>query len=84
MKPEWYALGISEAESTGGHDVRVYDRERTVCGIVRRKAAVDPAAYGYAPRRYAANSEKDLARLGSYAKDIGIERPLQQAMEVLL
>ena len=36
VKPEWYGLGISEAESPGGHAVRAYDRERTVCDVVRR------------------------------------------------
>lgn len=84
VKPEWYSLGISEAKSPGGHVVRAYDRERTVCDVVRRKAAMDPAAYGYALRRYAASREKDLARLGRYAKEMGVERQVQQAMEVLL
>lgn len=79
MKPEWYGLGISEAESPGGHVVRAYDRESTVCDVVRRKAAMDPAAYGYALRRYAASREKDLARLGRYAKEMGAERQVQQA-----
>ena len=84
VKPEWYGIGISEAESPGGHVVRAYDRERTVCDVVRRKAAMDPAAYGYALRRYAASREKDLARLGRYAREMGVERQVQQAMEVLL
>ena len=45
---------------------------------------MDPAAYGYALRRYAASREKDLARLGRYAREMGVERQVQQAMEVLL
>jgi len=45
---------------------------------------MDPAAYGYALRRYAASREKDLARLERYAKEMGVERQVQQAMEVLL
>ncbi len=77
-------LIASEAESPGGHIVRAYDRERTVCDVVRRKAAMDPAAYGYVLRRYAASRGKDLARLGRYAKEMGVERQVQQAMEVLL
>lgn len=84
MKLEWSGLGISEVESPGGHIVRAYDRERTVCDVVRRRAVMDPAAYGYALRRYAASREKDLARLERYAKEMGVERQVQQAMEVLL
>ena len=64
--------------------MRAYDRERTVCDVVRRKAAMDPAAYRYALRRYAASREKDLARLGRYAREMGVERQVQQAMEGLL
>ena len=64
--------------------MRAYDRERTVCDVVRRKAAMDPAAYGYALRRYAASRGKDLAKLGRYAREMGVERQVQQAMEVLL
>lgn len=84
VKPEWQGLGISEAESLGGHVVRVYDRERTVCDVVRRKTAMDPAAYGYALRRYAASREKDLARLGRYAKEMEVDKQVQQVVEVLL
>lgn len=84
VKPEWYGLGISEIQSPGGHVVRVYDRERTVCDVVRRKAAMDPAAYGYALRSYAASKKKDLAMLGRYARDMGIESQVQEVMEVLL
>lgn len=84
VKPEWYELGLAETESTGGHVVRVYDRERTVCDIVRRKSAMDPSAYGYALRRYASCKQKDLVRLGRYANEMGVEKQVQQAMEILL
>lgn len=84
VKPEWHGLGICEVESMGGHIVRAYDRERTICDIVRRRSAMDPAAYGYALRSYARSGEKNLVRLGQYATELGIERHVQQAMEVLL
>lgn len=84
VKPEWYGIGIVEVESPGGHTIRIYDKERTVCDIIRRKAAMDPAAYGYALRRYASAKDKDLIRLGRYAKTMSMEGRVQQAMEVLL
>lgn len=45
---------------------------------------MDPAAYERALRRCAASRRKDLARLGRYAKEMGVERRVQQAIEVLL
>ena len=37
--------------------VRSYDPERTVIDIVRCKAAMGPAAYAYALKRYAASKD---------------------------
>lgn len=84
VRPEWYDIGIVEVESPGGHPITIYDKERTICDIIRRKAAMDPAAYGYALRRYASSKDKDLVKLGRYAKKMGMEQHVQQAMEVLL
>lgn len=84
VKPEWHGIGIAEAVTPGGHAVRTYDPERTVIDIVRRKAAMDPAAYAYALRRYAASKEKSLVNLGRYAQQMGVERQVQSALEVLL
>ncbi|HIW76853.1 MULTISPECIES: type IV toxin-antitoxin system AbiEi family antitoxin domain-containing protein [Gordonibacter] len=84
VKPEWYGIGVCDMESPGGHAVRVYDRERTLIDIIRRKAALDPAAYAYALKRYAASREKNPARLGHYAQKMGVEAQVQRAMEVLL
>lgn len=83
---ELYLLQARYPKVVFSHETALYlhDMERTVCDVVRRKAAMDPAAYGYALRRYTASREKDLARLGRYAREMGVERQVQQAMEVLL
>lgn len=84
VKPDWYDMGACEAKSPGGHLVRTYDRERTVCDMIRRRKATDPAAYRYALRCYAESSEKNLLNLSAYAQKMGIERQVTQAMEVVL
>lgn len=84
VKPDWYEMGACEMESPGGHAVRAYDRERTICDMVRRRSSTDPAAYRYALRRYANSSSKNLQNLSKYAQKMGIERQVMQAMEVLL
>lgn len=84
VKPDWYGLGICEVETPGGHSVRAYDRERTVIDMIRRKAAMDPAAYAYALKRYAASGDKNLSNLGRYAQAMGVESQVQNALEVLL
>lgn len=84
VKPDWYDMGACEVKSPGGHLVRAYDKERTLCDMIRRKKATDPAAYRYALRHYAASPEKNLLNLSEYAQRMGIERQVAQAMEVLL
>lgn len=84
VKPDWYEMGACEVESPGGHAVRSYDKERTICDTIRRRSSTDPAAYRYALRRYAKSSDKRLLNLSGYAQRMGIERQVMQAMEVLL
>ena len=84
VKPDWYGMGLCEAKSPGGHLVRTYDKERTICDMIRRRKAADPAAYRYALRRYAESPGKNLLNLSEYAQKMGIERQVVQAMEVLL
>lgn len=84
VKPDWYDMGSCEAKSPGGHLVRAYDRERTLCDMIRRRKATDPAAYRYALRRYAGSPDKNLLNLSEYSQRMGIERQVAQAMEVLL
>ena len=84
VKPEWYGLGISEAVTPGGHTVKVYDRERTICDIIRRRSEMDIAIFAYAVQQYARGWEKDLPKLMDYAVKMHIERRVREIMEVLL
>ena len=57
VTPGWHDIGLADFETPGGHMVRSYDPERTVIDIVRCKAAMGPAAYAYALKRYAASKD---------------------------
>lgn len=84
VKPDWYDTGLCEVKSPGGHSVKAYDKERTICDMIRRRKTTDPAAYRYALRHYAGSPDKNLLNLSEYAQKMGIERQVAQAMEVLL
>lgn len=83
-KPEWYRLGIEETESPGGAMVKVYDRERTICDLVRQRDSVDPAAFRQAIKGYASWRGKNLGRLSEYAKAMNLEARVREVMEVAL
>lgn len=82
-KKEWYGLGVMELPSFGGHMVRAYDLERTICDIVRRSDTMDVAAFNYAVREYVRRGDKDYAKLSRYATALHIEQKIREKMGVL-
>jgi len=84
VKKEWYGMGICEAVTPGGHTVRVYDVERTICDIIRKRSDMDIAVFTHAVQQYARRKKKDLPTLMKYAGTMHIERQAREIMEVLL
>lgn len=82
-KKDWYELGVTQMTSLGGHRVKVYDLERTICDIVRRSDNMDIAVFNYAVKEYVKRRDKDYARLSLYAAAMSIERKVREKMGVL-
>ncbi len=83
-KPEWYVMGLAEVKTPTGAKVRTYDKEHTICDLIRKRAAIDPAVFRQAIRGYARSKDKDLARLSVYARAMSIESRVYEVMEVAL
>lgn len=83
-KPEWYEMGLAEVETPSGAKVRAYDKERTICDLIRKRAAFDPAVFRQAIRDYVRSRDKNLARLSDYARAMNIESRVYEVMEVAL
>jgi predicted transcriptional regulator of viral defense system len=84
IKLDMAKLGVMELSSGMGHQVIVYDAERTVCDAVRSRNKMDNQVFIDALRNYAARRDKDLNRIGDYARKMGVYRILRQYLEVLL
>lgn len=84
VKPEWHELGLTEVETPGGAKVRAYDKERTICDLIRKRAAFDSAVFRQAIRDYVRSRDKNLARLSDYARTMNIESRVYEVMEVAL
>lgn len=83
VKKEWYELGITEASSMGGHTVKVYDMERTVCDILRKRSSMDIAVFNYALKEYVKRKDKDMTKLSRYAKAMRLEWKMNDIMGVM-
>ena len=78
-----YGLGISEAVSPGGHTVRCYSAERTLCDILRPQSPAYSGLIGEAFRRYFARPGSDPAAILSYAEQLHVKDRILPYLEVL-
>lgn len=74
LVPESLALGISETEYNG-QQVRVYDRDRTICDCIARRNRMEREIFNKAIRSYCEGPKRDIARLMDYARKLNIEQP---------
>ena len=64
--------------------MRLYDMERTICDIIRRRSETEVSVFKYALTQYSKRKDKDLNRLGTYAQAMRLEKKIRNYMEVLL
>lgn len=79
-----YELGIANAMTPGGNEVRAYSMERTLCDILRAHSRVDIQIVTEAFKRYANRSDRNIPILSEYAKLLRVETQLRTYLEMLL
>lgn len=84
VKADVADLGVVEVQTGFGNMVRAYDRERTICDILRYKKSMDVQVFQYAMKEYMADSQKNLNNLMAYAKKFQIEPIIRTYTEMLL
>lgn len=84
IRPEWYGIGLTRTLTNAGNEVPVYDRERTICDIIREKKKMEVQTFQTAMKEYMGGSGKDLGKLIGYARTFGIEREVRTYTEVML
>ena len=67
-----------------GHEIPMYDLERTVCDLVRNRSNFEIQDFNAALKSYVKRNDKDLNRLMFYAKTFRLEKIIKQYMEILL
>jgi predicted transcriptional regulator of viral defense system len=84
VKPEAYDLGITELPSPCGNPLRVYDKERTLCDIVKGQNGCDIQLVNQAMKAYANGGARDMAKLIGCAEKLRVKSKILRYMEVLL
>ena len=84
IKNDLLNLGVEYGKTPFGRNIRVYNKERTMCDIVRNRNVMDPAILNEAVRRYLTSKEKNIPKLMQYAEEFRVEKLIRQYVEVLL
>jgi hypothetical protein len=83
-KPDIHSIGISRILSPYGNELRVYDKERTLCDCIKKKTVLDSDLVLTAVKQYMRENGTDFAKLLSYAELLKIRDTVKQYMEVLV
>lgn len=84
VKQEWYAEGKTQLESPGGNRITVYNMERTLCDILRKRGGINTGIITEAFKRYTARNDKNIPLLSEYAKMFRVEEKVRGYLEVLI
>lgn len=83
LKQDTYELGVEEFLSPYGNIIRVYNRERTLCDLVKRKAYVESRIIIESLKSYMMSSTLDVNKLLTYAKQFRVEKEIRKYLEIL-
>jgi predicted transcriptional regulator of viral defense system len=84
IKSDLLNLGVEDGKTPLGRTIRIYNKERTICDIVRNRNVIDPAILNEAVRRYLSAKEKNIPKLMKYAEEFRVEKLIRQYVEVLI
>ena len=76
-------VGITETLSPYGNKVRLYDKERCIIDLIKRKDKIDKQIYIQAIREYFSDKTTDKTKLIKYARMFNIERQVRDYMDIL-
>lgn len=82
--PEIFTLGLTSATTTFGNTVPTYDRERTLCDVIRQRGAMDVQTYQTAIREYMLHGHKNLRHLIQCSRALKVEDDVRRYLEVFL
>ncbi len=84
VKKTLHQMGITEMKTIYSRLIKAYDKERTICDIVKNRNNMDVAILNDSIKRYLNLKEKNIPLLLRYAKELNVEKILRDYLEILL
>lgn len=83
VEPELVTLGETEGE-IDSHKVRIYDRDRTICDVLRNMNKMDKEIFNKAVQCYVKDPKKNIPNLMKYAKVLRVQKRVKDIIGVWL
>ncbi|MCF7945155.1 MAG: type IV toxin-antitoxin system AbiEi family antitoxin domain-containing protein [Spirochaetia bacterium] len=80
----FYSTGIMNETIDSGETIQIYDKEKTICDIIRYRNQIGIDIMKEALEEYLKRDDRSLNILHSYAKELRIRSILDKYLEVLL
>lgn len=84
VKKALHQMGVMELKTIYGRPIKAYDKERTICDIIRNRSNMDIAILNEAIRRYLDTKDKNIPLLLRYAEKLDILNVVRKYVEILL
>jgi len=84
VKKELLTVGKIMVQDNDGHQIPMYDLERTICDLIRNRNKMEVQDFNTAFKTYISRTDKNLNRLMEYAKLFRVDNIVRRYMEVLL
>lgn len=83
VESELLPLGETEGE-IDSQKVRIYDRDRTICDVLRNMNKMDKEIFNKAIQGYVKDPQKNIPNLMQYAKALRVQKRVKDIIEVWL
>jgi predicted transcriptional regulator of viral defense system len=76
QEPKFLSIGVTTFK-INGVEVRIFDRDRTMCDIMRYEKKIEKEVFTNAVMRYTKDPQKNIRRLFEYAEIFNITKKIQ-------
>lgn len=82
-KKERFHIGITEVKTMFGNPVKAYDKERTICDLIKNRKDIETEIFVKALNNYMKSKDKKISKLVEYSRIFNIEEKTVELLEVL-
>ncbi|MCD8500738.1 MAG: type IV toxin-antitoxin system AbiEi family antitoxin domain-containing protein [Bacillaceae bacterium] len=83
IKSEFLKIGVDYIDVDNVR-VKIYDRDRTICDVLRYEKKLEKEVFSNAVQRYVKDNHKNIRKLNEYGKVMKIEKKIQTYIGVWL